>query len=152
MRGKAYTFSRRNIPPLVGHVGWGFELGDGTYFFGATEGKYFLPYISPRDDNGAWWGKESSFMAMADQMHKIWQYDLYKEHLVDDAHPAEAQQMGKAAKTWGYTVVLGNNCMDHVYKIIHAYGVPPRNLQWPQTNWAPNVWFDNNPGAAYPLR
>jgi hypothetical protein len=52
--GTAIIAIRTNSPPIVGHIGVGYQNSNGNYICGAVEGKDNQLIIAPGDDNGAW--------------------------------------------------------------------------------------------------
>jgi hypothetical protein len=141
MDGFAYVFLRRNGAPLppgcAGHVGWGFltDTNDLCYF-GATENLSGGPVVAPGADNG-WWGNQGNEDAMFAAM-KIRGYDGYKKAVVHDCDSAAARATANATKLAGYFFIR-NNCLDHAYHVLYAYGV--QGLPWRQNHPSPNDWF-----------
>jgi hypothetical protein len=147
-KGLAYVFLRKDGAPLppgcAGHVGWAFQLADDTFCAGATENLKGAPFVPPGHDNDAWVQVLATEAALVQHMtsltlqgHQLG-YDAYKVTTVRDCNPDAAEQAGNAIVHWGYTA-LGNNCLDHVWKVLAAYGV--KDLPWAQTHPSPNDWF-----------
>lgn len=142
--GFAYIFVRRNAAVLhAGHVGWGFQFANGHYFCGATENPRGLPMVLLGGDNG-WWGREVQLED--DMLHemRIRGFNQYKCQDIIKANPDNGYKTALLTKTWGYAA-LGNNCLDHTYAVLYAYGV--KNLPLKQLHPAPNDWFDDWKGS-----
>lgn len=142
MKGQAYIFLRKDGAPVpggfAGHVGWGFSLGpDGPFYAGSTENPSGMPVVLPGGDNG-WWGAEFATEAAMIAAFATRQYDGYKWASVREPKPGVARAMADHQKAEGYTA-LKNNCLDHAYEVLQAYGVD--DLPWLQTHPAPNDWF-----------
>ena len=141
-KGLAYVFVRRDGAWLptgpAGHLGWGFATQDGAGFYcGATENPFTAPLILPGHENGWWSLAASSEQAICDAMRSRG-YDGYKVATVRDCDPKKARDIADATRTAGYTIFT-NNCMDHVYAVLEAYGI--KGLPWKQNHPAPNEWF-----------
>jgi hypothetical protein len=141
MIGLAYVFLRPNGAPLpagdAGHVGWGFQMENGQLYAGSTENEGGRPIVLPGGDNGWWAG---IFGVEADMIAAMVKrgYLCYKVAKVADCDPQKAQEVGDSCKSCGYEG-LGNNCLDHVWRVLHAYNQP--GLPWAQTHPTPNHWF-----------
>lgn len=141
MIGQAYVFLRRDGAPLppgcAGHVGWGFRASESdTFYYGATENLSGKPFVPSHGDNG-WWallGTQADMLAAMRQRN----YDGYKFATVRDCNAATARAAADALKTVGY-IAIGSNCLDHVWRVLDAYGV--KGLPWLQTHPSPNDWF-----------
>lgn len=157
--GKAYAFCRDNPPPLVGHVGWGFEK-DGSLIVGATERPMSWPNIwqavrdlglafteFPGEDNGAWM-KTVSSLEEALPIFCSLGYKWWKAYDVAHPNPQSALSVAEKTKDTGWWLIF-NNCLDHTGAVLEAYGVPwqqvggqpPDGMPWKQTNPAPIGWF-----------
>lgn len=145
-KGLAFAFLRKDgalLPPgphdLIygGHVGWAFQLESGNFYCGSTENSSGQPFVKPGGDNG-WWAKEVASEEEMLAAFKAKDYDGYKFATVRNPNPQSARVTADAAKSWGYTA-LGNNCLDHVWHILAAYGED--GLPLAQTHPAPNDWF-----------
>ncbi len=141
MNGFAYVFLRANGAPLplgcAGHVGWGFLESSGRLYAGSIENESGRPIVMPGGDNGWWAAEFSSLDAMLDAVRQR-QYTFYKVAPIPNCNPPAARTLADAAKNWGYCA-LGNNCLDNVVRVLHAYaeaGVP-----WDETHPSPNDWF-----------
>jgi len=141
MNGRSFVFVRKNGAPLAGvlnggHVGWGFQVAEDRCYYGSTENSSGAPYVAPGADSG-WWAHEGTEAEMLARFTEL-AYDGYKVATVRDPHPEEARQVADASATWGYTG-LTNNCLDHLWRILDAYGEPW--LPFAQTHPIPNDWF-----------
>jgi hypothetical protein len=141
MKGRAYVFLRRNGAPLptgpAGHVGWAIEMEDGQFFAGSTENNSASFIVQPGSDNAAWVQTAADEEAMIDLFRQRG-YDGYKVATTRDCKPESAAAIGRKAAGWGYTGLF-NNCLDHAYAVIDAYGLP--GMPWKQTNPVPSNWF-----------
>jgi hypothetical protein len=150
VKGLAYVFLRKDGAAVVGffagHVGWGFQVGEDRFFCGSTENTSGAPFVAPGGDNG-WWGQEASKEEMFDLFRQL-NYDAYKVGTVRNSKPEAAKSAAIASKGWGYKG-LGNNCLDHVWRILDAYG--DVGLPLAQTHPAPNDWFAVYNGEHYNL-
>lgn len=141
MNGRAYVFIRKDGAPLplgcAGHVAWGVELADGTFFCGSTENPGGAPIVLPGGENG-WWGELFNSEAAACAAVRARNYDGYKVATVRDAQPEAARTVGEETRHRGYQAV-GGNCLDHAWDVLKAYSV--KDLPWAQTHPSPNDWF-----------
>lgn len=141
MRGYAYVFLRKDGAPLppgcAGHVGWAFALADGGFYCGSTENAQGRPFVPPGGDNGWWVSAAADERALCDHFLRR-DYDGYKVATVRDCDPAKARATADALRDRGYAA-LRNNCLDHVHRVLRAYGDP--GLPWPSTHPSPNDWF-----------
>lgn len=140
MIGLAGVFLRRNGAPLppgcAGHVGWAFQLANGLHFYGSTENPQGLPFINPGDDNG-WWGMTGDNQKIITDFEAR-HYDGYKICTVQIANPDAAMATALDKKQCGYGF-LTDNCLDHAWDILSAYGVVGMPLK--QLHPSPNDWF-----------
>lgn len=138
--GRALVFLRRDGAPLppgcAGHTGWGFQIEDGGYIFGSTENTSGAPVIAAGSDNGAWHGRGSLDDAVKAMRKR--HYDAWKLASFRNGNPAAAWKRAQEMEASGY-VALGNNCLDHTFRVLESYGQP--DLPWPMTHPSPNDWF-----------
>lgn len=145
----AIAFLYPEIPINLGHVGWGFKLSDGRWCYGSTETKGWP--IIPGMDNGAFvevGSKEEMLRAFRDGVRKggkgqNWRYKSMKLCYAPNPSPDRGQFEAEVVKNLGYAVV-GNNCMDHVVRILNGYAgipiVPFPSISGPVA-WVPRGWF-----------
>jgi hypothetical protein len=148
MADLAYAFRRMRSAVYFGHVGWGFQLGDSAYYYGATEGRFDLPEIFPGHNNG-WWAQEVASEADILEDMRARGYDAYKRISVETADPASAKHVADSLQHAGYHLV-GNDCVDHVKRVLEAFGVaclPDRTLR----HVSANEWFARLEGSEEPL-
>ena len=142
MKGLAYVFLRKDGAPLVrgwaGHVGWGFLVNEeGALLFGSTENDSGQPYLPPGSNNG-WWSQRASSEAEMIEVIAERNYDAYKVATVRNCDPKGAELTAIETGTRGY-IGTWNNCLDHTWDILAAYGV--RDLALAQMYPTPNQWF-----------
>lgn len=143
MRGLAYVFLRKGGAPVpmagsMGHVGWGFLLEeDGRCFCGSTENEGGGMFVPGGGKNDAWCVEVESADAMI-ELFRGRRYDGYKVSSVREPKSAAARAIGESQSKAGYAG-LQNNCLDHTYKVLAAYG--DEGMPWLDTHPAPNDWF-----------
>lgn len=141
VKGTAFVFLRKDGAPLWlgngGHVGWAFELETAEFYCGSTENLSGGFSVKKGEDNG-WWGAVCRTEAEVVEAMKIRNYDGFKFSTVREANPSAAKEVADDSRDRGYTG-LGNNCLDHVWDILNAYGVA--DLPWTKTHPSPNDWF-----------
>ncbi|MDQ8036167.1 MAG: GYF domain-containing protein [Pedobacter sp.] len=146
----ALVFVNKSIPAQLGHIGWGFQLADGSYCYGSKEIAGALA-ILPGQPNGVFI-KRGSFEAMLQDMrggghngnnHPIFSYSAYKHVFIPRGNPGAAAAFAEASKGDGYAL-LANNCMDNAFRVMIAYGIRDDVIPNPSLNpgqWIPNNWF-----------
>lgn len=147
--GKACVFVRVSGAHGLGHTGWGYQSSTSTYTYGATENPSSSMFVEAGGDIG-YWKESGSFTAMVNAM-KTRGYDEYTCTTVASRQPAAAAAEALVVSGGGYAAAT-NNCMDHTYRILTAYGV--RFPAQPSWNWAPRVWFDkitDDPAWSFPV-
>ncbi len=130
----------------MGHVGWGFltDPAKKLYCFGSTENLSGKPFVDPGQDNSAWFetGSLRTMLSTMKAGHAGAEgYDDYKRNWVEPIHAKRAYEIAATRHQVGYRVVglPGNNCADHSYDILAAYGVT--GLPFLQALPGPNAWF-----------
>lgn len=151
MQGRAYVFLRKNGAPVplgcTGHVGWAFleaEAGETPQpgaqpevICGSTENFTGDPVIPPGADNGFWEQSFTQVTQMMQVMH-LRGYDVFKVAPVPEPNPDAARLAALATRASGYKTI-GNNSLDHVVKVLDAYGV--KDLPYASMHPSPNEWF-----------
>jgi hypothetical protein len=151
--GRACVFLAPGGAGGAGHVGWAFRAGDDQHwYYGATQGTG-SPLVLPGGDNNAWVETGSfdqvltGFASEAD-FHPAGYYTQYRCKNSTAANSTTANTdaaiaQAKDARNWGYALIGGNNCMNHTYKILKAYGtdLPDPSQAILTVEWTPNVWF-----------
>ncbi|MET8151700.1 hypothetical protein ACIBSW_29660 [Actinoplanes sp. NPDC049668] len=135
----AYVFVRPGGANGLGHIGWGYRTTcTGSYSYGSVENPTGKPHIDRGADNGFWrqGGTESQMLSAMRGRG----YQAYKQTVSSRARfdPSPANGVAAAAAGRGYDVI-GNNCADAVWDVLHAYGVP--DLPYLQLHPAPNNWY-----------
>jgi hypothetical protein len=145
-KGVAYVFIAPRMAVLQGHVGWGYMLDDGTYSFGATDAPGFNVTIRPGPDSNSPWRQTAvTEREMIDAFKNHYKdsdtYNEYKRTFVMRRSSLNAEDKQWAIRYRGYGL-FGNNCLNHTYDVLEAYGVDKnRVMPWLQTRPAPNSWF-----------
>lgn len=138
--GSIYVFLRSDGAPLptgcAGHVGWGFELEPGRLMYGSTENQSGKPLVPPGGDNG-YWALPGTLDTMRAAM-RARNYESFRWAKVRNCNGPNARLAAEATAASGYRA-LGNNCLDHVWRIADAYGVA--GLPWLQTHPSPADWY-----------
>jgi hypothetical protein len=164
--GEACVFQSPSGADDLGHIGWGFRVGQGDqWIYGATENPTAQGTIRVGDGHplGAWHGTGTAAqMLQAFQSHGA-EYTGFKcasftnssavtaaeneVHLIEDigipANGGGANILYNIAG--GYNLQPGWNCMDHTNAILSAYGAP--NLPNPTLVLIPNGYFAAFPGV-----
>lgn len=141
MRMRAAVFVRRTGAEGLGHVGWAFDCGDGTFGVGSVENPGHTLRTRP-PDTGFW------AIRARDPIRSMRQrrYVEFKVIDLDQGDPARAWRVTAWVSRHFY-VVFGHNCMNATYDILRAYGVG--NLPAPARHWEPNHWFDHVRGRHF---
>jgi hypothetical protein len=145
-KGAAYVFIAPRMALLQGHVGWAYINDDGTYSYGATDAsKAFLGVIPPGvDSNEPWRGTARTEAEVFQAFKAHYTTDTYNEvkhTFVAKRNQSQADHLSREIRNWGYTLP-GNNCVDHTYKVLAAYGAQEGQvLRSLQTRPAPNSWL-----------
>lgn len=134
--GKACVFIRPNGANGAGHVGWLFQ-NLSAYTYGSTENPSGKPTVPAGGDIGWWWKSASFDQAKKDMKAKG--YTGYKCVTVGKGNITSATNAALATKSGGYSVI-GNNCMDHSYRILKAFGA---SMPSPTLELAPNLWYSD---------
>jgi hypothetical protein len=143
--GRVCFFDAPNAASFQGHVGWAFsEPGHGdSWYYGATDDDANGdPYVPAGSYNGAYISHAIAFSQVTSwfKANSIG-YTSYRCMNTPTSAVGAAMQAGQAASGWGYTLI-GNNCLDHAYRILTAYrgdAAPiPGSEQWLVT---PNQYF-----------
>ena len=156
--GKVFIFMRPVDALGFGHMGWGIMLSDGSYFCGSTENPFSPP--QPKDtynqqawaksisrsakipagqDNSSWTMRFATEQQMFARMKSL-NYSRWKGLAVSNPTILKAKSATEIIKGKGYDVT-GNNCFDHTYDVITAYGIHWTKLPLKQVFPVPNEWF-----------
>ena len=165
MIGQFWLFVNVKQAARFGHVGWGFQLEDETFMFGATDHLYrhhemdlaaWIDYMSvaPGEHTDWWCGfgtREKMLEAMTDSREHIW-YHKAKGVKVANCDPRAARKAAEFSQHCGWSV-LSNNCVQQTWEIVRAYGadrVIPN--PWDNAfNLIPRVWFKSFEGETVEL-
>jgi hypothetical protein len=141
MEAKAVVFLRRSGADGIGHVGWAFDNGDGTFTAGSIENPRHTFYTKPRA-MGFW-------MVCARDPILPMRARRYREFKVLDLGQTDrssALRVVKWVSRQPYEVI-GHNCMNATYDVLRAFGAD--DLPVPAHHWEPNHWFDHVRGQHY---
>lgn len=155
MKGLVYVFLKKDGAPLpfgyMGHVGWGFAVQnspkDIDAIAGSTENYKGEGHVDKGGDIGFWWTRFRTDKEMFAEMARR-NYDGYKVATVRDCNPDAAISIARDTSQRGYDLI-GNNCLNHVWDILKAYGVD--DLPLAQFHPSPNDWFSNFNGEYHNL-
>lgn len=142
-KGVAYVFVNPNQALMQGHIAWAYMLDDGTYAHGETMapgGNLSIP--AGRDTNSPRRDRADTERQMLDHLRNTgYRYTEYKRTFVMQRNASAAEAKAEELRSVGYGL-YGNNCLDHTYAVLEAYGVDKsRVMPWKQTRPAPNSWF-----------
>jgi hypothetical protein len=153
--GQAYVFIKPQNVVGLGHIGWGFQLTDGSYYAGSTEANtkgIVRTYIRLAGQDNDFWGE--MFLGEAQMLTKMKNlgYSAYKRVTVKNPSISSAKARAQRTMMAGFQGI-SNNCLDHTYLILEGYGV--KDMPWKQTNPTPNGWFNafynSTTGGGYTL-
>lgn len=132
---KCAIIVRRSGAYGLGHVGWMFNLPDGNYVAGAVENPKGTPVCAPAE-MGFW------NVVTQNPSHEfiIRGYDAFKMFSISSPNPKAALDTVKWISEQPYNV-MGQNCMDDTYDVIHSFGAV--GIPKPFNKVTPNAWFDS---------
>lgn len=141
MQAKAVVFLRRSGADGIGHVGWAFDNGDGTFTTGSIENPHHSLYTNPRA-MGFWAvrARDPSIPMRERRYNEFKVIDLHQSNLNN------ALGVVKWVSRQPYELI-GHNCMNATYDVLRAFGVD--RLPVPSHHWEPNHWFDHVQGQYY---
>ena len=130
---RASSFIRYHSGDGFGHVGWAFDMDDGTVNTGSVE-NHSGHLFTPAAKMGFWDG------CFADPVAPMREhgYDDLKWLEVEDADPVLAYRTVRWIEHEAYKAVH-RNCEDDVYDVLRAFGVG--DLALPSLVWFPKSWF-----------
>lgn len=131
---RAVVFVRRSGARGLGHAGWAFDCGDGSFCAGSVENPLHHLRTPPRDD-GFWALRTRNPVEPMRQRR----YTDFKVISLESANIARAWRTVAWLSSRPYDV-FGHNCMDATYDVLRAYGIA--GLPVPAHHWEPNHWFD----------
>lgn len=143
--GKIYVFMRPTDALTFGHMGWGIQLSDGSYYCGATENPMNVQDLSKTlavpngQDIHSWTMRFNTEADMFARMRSM-SYTKWKGLAVANPQVANAKSLIDRIKDRGYGGI-GNNCMDHAFDVFTYYGVSWTKLPLKSTFPVPNEWF-----------
>ena len=130
---RAAAFVRYSGAMGAGHVGWGFDFDLTNVDCGSVENPQGTPSSNPA--TMGFWDIDST-----DPVPLMLGRDYNDAKYVDlpQADPSIAYETVLWVSQQPYSVI-GRNCLDDVYDVLRAYGVP--NLPPPSHDWLPTEWF-----------
>lgn len=154
-KGVAYVFSAPRLAVFQGHVGWAYLGDDLTYHLGATDapitkfslfsGNLGLIIPASPGANSPWRMNASTEQDLYNDFRQHGgvtdSYSEFKTTFVMRRNSNGADGKANEAQNWGYGLV-GNNCADHTYRVLEAYGVDTGQVMRSlMQRGAPNSWF-----------
>lgn len=159
-KGAIYSFINFEQAARFGHVGWGFELQDGSYYFGSTDHLWkhdwwdipaWVRYmnVAPHGDID-WWAERGSKNDMLQTMKsgKHIRYHAFKEVILDEIVPEQAVATAEKLKTGGWHLSQ-HNCVHQSFLVFSNYS-KQHNLPDPfadPLNMIPKNWFARISGS-----
>jgi hypothetical protein len=142
---KAAAFVRYNGADGMGHVGWAFDMDAAVAGCGGVEDPKGLPSADPLE-MGFWVQSAPDPVAVMGSHPPP--YDALKvvDIAAGDAQAAHDTVLWVSKQPYA---LFGRNCMDDVYDVLRAFGVP--NLPPPAWHWTPNNWFATFAAALEPI-
>ena len=95
------------------------------------------PIVLPGQDIG-YWDRRVDHEAQMFELFKQRGYHAYKKAKVASTNAGAALAKAHEHAQSGYAAI-GNNCLDHTFRVLEAYGV--KDLPWPLSHGSPNEWF-----------
>lgn len=146
--GRAYIFIKpQNVNfglGTAGHIGWGFQLSNGSFYCGATEnyakGDLRTYLVLEGYDNDFWGEYAYHEWDMFSKMKSLG-YSQYKVVGVNNPNILAAKKASEATMMKGFQGI-SNNCLDHTYTVLAAYGLNIFQLPSRQVFIFPNKWFN----------
>ncbi|CAG8451868.1 5405_t:CDS:1, partial [Cetraspora pellucida] len=148
--GEACVFNRILSSYLLGHVAFGFQIGNDQYIYGADEGPTHNDPTHLCGDDKYWWQSTGTRAEMLKQF-KDQKYDRYKCEKVTNPNAENAQNMMtkvKAQKYYVNRVVCfaafndpTSNCLTDTISVLTEYNAPGLSISSTLQN-VPNDWFE----------
>jgi hypothetical protein len=143
MQARAVVFLRRSGADGIGHVGWAFDNGDGTFTAGSIENPRHSLHTNSRA-MGFWAVRARDPI----QPMRARRYNEFKVIDLRQGDLSTATRVVKWVSRQPYEII-GHNCMNATYDVLRAYGVD--RLPVPAHHWEPNHWFDHVQGQHYQI-
>jgi len=162
--GNVYIFTRTDAVQTklgpAGHIGWGFQLSDGSFFAGSTENPMIKTadaknwteayqnwvrtsansyWVSAGKDNGFWSQRFANEQDMLSYMKNYRAYDKYKAIGWPNPDLVRGKLRAEECMIKGFQGV-SNNCLDHTYYVLEGLGL--KDMPWKQWHPTPNGWFN----------
>jgi len=131
---RAAAFVRYGGAMSLGHVGWAFDYSDSEVNAGAVENPAGT-MVQAAGSDGYW----DDFLLDPIPTVTLKGYQSLKYVNLEQGKPIAAYRVARWIGTKAYDV-KGRNCLDDVYDVLRAYGVP--ELPLPSHDLLPNIWFD----------
>jgi hypothetical protein len=132
MQGSIYAFINYRQAARFGHVGWGFQLDDHSYYFGSSDHLWkhdwydlaaWLAYMHvPAQGDIDWWAAQGSKALMLETMKSgpHIRYHAFKELKPADTMPERAATCAGNLKTGGWNIA-NHNCVHQAFLILSSY-------------------------------
>ncbi|MBS2002079.1 MAG: hypothetical protein JST44_11280 [Cyanobacteria bacterium SZAS LIN-5] len=152
--GAAYVFINFEQAMALGHIGWGFKVEPGRYFFGSTDHLWnreypmwhpgeLIRYMDvPAGANNDYWsafGTEEEMLTVMRSGPHV-RYHSYKRVPVAVPNPAAAIAFAEALKHNGWNVAR-NNCVHQSHAVLTQYSGPILPNPHTTLDRIPRRWF-----------
>lgn len=135
---------------FFGHVGWGIELPDGSWEFGANEGPGDQDSSETWSSTGTWWQMLAVFKGQG-QGYPAGYYTQYRCATVNTTSGGITAAVNAAVNENNQPYVIpGQDCESEDYNILAAYAISNMPSDLLAMYWiSPNNWFDNLNSAGF---
>lgn len=135
---------------FFGHVGWGIELPDGSWEFGANEGPGNQDSSETWSSTGTWWQMLAAFQEQGHD-YPAGYYTQYRCAIVNTTSGGIMAAVNTAVNENNQPYIIpGQDCESEDYNILAAYAVSDMPSDLLAMYWiSPNNWFDNLNSAGF---
>lgn len=152
--GAAYVFINFEQAMALGHIGWGFFVEEGRYFFGSTDHLWNRKYpmwhalelirymdVAPGANNDYWsaFGTEEEMLKMMRSGPHV-RYHSYKRIPVLNPNASAACMLAETMKDVGWNLAQ-NNCVHQSNAILTKYGGAILPNAYTPLDRIPRKWF-----------
>ncbi len=159
-RGEIYSFINFEQAAKFGHVGWGFQMEDGSYFYGSSDHLWkhdwwdlaaWVRYMHvPPEGDIDWWAEQGTKSDMLQTMKSGMspqsgyhiRYHAFKQIELEAPLANRAFDAAQQLKMGGWSLAK-HNCVHQVYLVLSNYS-KHHNLPNPfedPLNLIPKTWF-----------